>query len=205
MAGTPSTPLPRGRHNLTREEVAQVQRDRMLVGVAEAMSEKGYVGTSVSDIIKRAGVSRETFYQQFSSKQECFLAAFNLAGELLMSVFREMADEPGTARERLDAIIGVYLESIVIHQPFARLFLVEVYAAGPDAMAKRAEFQHRIAVGLGELLGSDGERDLLACDLIVSGLASIVTMPLVTGDHERLQAIRAPLVDLVLHQLSTEG
>ena len=50
--------LPRGRHHLSREEVQASQRQRMLLAIAAAMADKGYAGTSVADVIKRAGVSR---------------------------------------------------------------------------------------------------------------------------------------------------
>lgn len=204
MAERPPTALPRGRHNLSREEVAKVQRDRMLEGVAHAMAEKGYVGTSVGDIIKRAGVSRETFYQQFSSKQECFIAAFDVAGELLLSLFETIVGEPGPARDRLQQVLDAYIDGLITHEPFARLFLVEAFAAGPEALARRTTVQRRVSGGLVDLLDLDPDDDetRLACDLIIAGLGSIVTMPLITGDHDRLRALSPSLVDLILHQLT---
>ena len=60
------------------------QRDRILLAMADAMAENGYVGTSVAQIIRRAGVSRETFYEQFSSKEDCFTSAYDRAVELLL-------------------------------------------------------------------------------------------------------------------------
>ena len=72
--------LPRGRHGLTRAEVESSQRDRLLDAMADAMSEQGYVATPVADVIKRAGVSRESFYELFSSKLDCFMSAFDIAG-----------------------------------------------------------------------------------------------------------------------------
>lgn len=204
MAERSSTALPRGRHNLSREEVAEVQRDRMLEGVAHAMAEKGYVGTSVGDIIKRAGVSRETFYQQFASKQECFIAAFDVAGDLLLSLFESIVEEQAPAADRLRKVLDAYIDGIIAHEPFARLFLVEAFAAGPEALARRTAVQQRVSNGMVELLDLDPTDDelRLACDLIVAGLGSIVTMPLITGDHERLRALVPPLVDLILHQLA---
>src|SRR5215510_7200104 len=83
--------LPRGRHRLSRAEVVASQRQRMLLAIAAAMADKGYAGTSVADVIARAGVSRETFYQQFSSKLDCFMSAFDAAGEVLLARLDETA------------------------------------------------------------------------------------------------------------------
>src|SRR5206468_3086085 len=68
--------LPRGRHKLSREDVVGRQRERMLAALADVLTERGYANTPVAAVIERAGVSRETFYQQFASKQDCFIAAF---------------------------------------------------------------------------------------------------------------------------------
>src|SRR6195256_1200113 len=78
--------LPRGRHRLSRDQVLASQRGRMLAAMAEAVAEKGYVGTAVADVIERAGVSRETFYEHFSSKEDCFLAAYDTGVEALHEV-----------------------------------------------------------------------------------------------------------------------
>jgi len=76
--------LPKGRHSLTRQEVADAQRLRLAIGKADAMREKGYVGTPVAEILKRAGVSRETFYQLYEDKLACFLDALDLIGAVLI-------------------------------------------------------------------------------------------------------------------------
>jgi AcrR family transcriptional regulator len=62
-------PLPRGRHSLSREEVEGSQRERVQRAMAEAMAEKGYALTSVADILRRARVSRETFYELYTSRR----------------------------------------------------------------------------------------------------------------------------------------
>jgi AcrR family transcriptional regulator len=70
------SPLPRGRHGLSREAVEGSQRTRLLRAMVDVMADKGYAGTSVADILRRARVSRETFYELFSSKEDCFMSAF---------------------------------------------------------------------------------------------------------------------------------
>ena len=76
---TGMTPLPRGRHGLSREQVEASQRLRLMRAMAEVMAEKGYARTSVADILRRARVSRETFYELFDSKEDCFMSAFEQA------------------------------------------------------------------------------------------------------------------------------
>src|SRR3954468_1835890 len=114
--------LPRGRHGLTREEVVASQRQRMLFALLELVAGKGYSKMSVADIIDRAGVSRETFYEQFSSKEDCFLVAYDTAGEIFMAGL--MATPiAGSRAERVDALLGAYLETLASQPAFARIFL----------------------------------------------------------------------------------
>jgi AcrR family transcriptional regulator len=75
--------LPRGRHGLPREFIAQNQRERLLAALAECLEEKGYDRTTVSAVGKRAGVSKSDFYKQFESKDACFVAAYDGAVELI--------------------------------------------------------------------------------------------------------------------------
>jgi AcrR family transcriptional regulator len=192
--------LPRGRHNLSREEVEQSQRSRMLLALASAMTEKGYVGTSVADVLKRAGVSRETFYQQFSSKLDCFMSAFDVAGEMLFGQLDQAANATegaGTPLERFDHALEAYLDLLAEQPAFARVFLVEVYAAGPDALARRTALQDRIVDRTAELLGARTDEDRFACQMLVAATSSMITGPVIAQDGDALRGLRPKIVDFV--------
>src|SRR3546814_4248314 len=133
---------------LSREQVETDQRIRMLLAMAEATADKGFVGTSVADVLKRAGVSRETFYQHFSDKQDCFLAAFDAAGELLVAGLAPSLAESGSPLERFEHAFGAYLDQLPSQPALARLFLVEVSAAGAEAPARRLALHTRIVAAL---------------------------------------------------------
>ena len=76
--------LPRGRHGLPREAVTESQQRRIVQAMIEVVAERGYPETRVVDVIGVAGVSRKTFYELFASKEDCFLAAYDvLLGNLL--------------------------------------------------------------------------------------------------------------------------
>ena len=192
--------LPRGRHKLSREAVTGAQRERMLRAMAEAMAERGYVATPVAEIIRRAGVSRETFYQQFASKQDCFLAGLEQALAVLRSAMDSALDGDGGPVERFEAMIGSYLEALASDPSTARLFLIEIYAAGPDVARRRVQLQQQFLDALVSVFGARTARGRFACQALLAAIVALVTNELAAGAGDPgagLRALRAPLVDLV--------
>lgn len=189
--------LPRGRHRLSREQVVAAQRARILRAMADAMVERGYAGTPVAEILRRAGVSRETFYQQFGSKEQCFAHAYEAAVEILLDRVGGVRAAPASRAQRIDRVLRAYLDALADEPAFARLFLVEVYAAGPEALAKRAMLQAGFVDLLGDLLGVEGPRQRFACEALVAAISSMVTARVAAGDVDGLRALHAPLLDLI--------
>src|SRR2546428_322627 len=88
---------------------------------------------------------------------------------------------------------------------FARLFLVEVYAAGELALERRAELQRLFADAVAAELGARTKTERFACDTLVAAVSAMVTARLAAGDTEGLRALRKPLVDLVARALEQRG
>ena len=201
--------LPRGRHALSRSEVERVHRDRLCGAMAAAMAEKGFVGTSVEDVLKRARVSRQSFYALFSSKLDCFMTAFDQAGVLLFlrleaamqeegyAVERGALQGEGDAAERFERVFTAYLEALASEPGYARLFLVEVYAAGPEAVRRRTRIQRDLAGSLADFMGVTSDAGRFACEVIVAAVSSMVTPAVAAGDMEALRAIRGPVIEHV--------
>jgi AcrR family transcriptional regulator len=119
--------------------VTESQRNRIHQAMIHVVSTRGYPETRVVDVIGVAGVSRKTFYELFESKEDCFLAAYdvlleNLLGETT-SAFESRAGETWT--ERIAASLEALLEHLARHPEEARFAIVEVLAAGPKALARR--------------------------------------------------------------------
>jgi AcrR family transcriptional regulator len=199
-AGRAPYQLPR-RHGMTREQAAQVQRARMLRALAEAMAEQGYAATSVADVLKRAGVSRETFYQQFSSKQDCFIAAYEVAAAAVLAELERKAEPGGTPLERFDRAVGAYLNALASEPEFARLFMIEVYSAGAEVLERRAEIQRRFTELVIQVAGARGRSERFACEALVAAVAMLVTTRLAAGDIKGLRELRKPLAGLVARAL----
>ena len=83
----------------------------------EVVAERGYPETRVVDVIEVAGVSRKTFYELFSSKEDCFLATFDvLLGNLLGDTARGFESRPGAPwAERVAAGIAELLKHLAEH------------------------------------------------------------------------------------------
>ncbi len=140
--------LPRGPHSLTRAQVATNQRQRLLEGMIEAVGAKGYAAIAVSDVIKRAGVSRKAFYEHFTNKEECFLAAYDAiaanAQRAISETFRHAEDLPDSIDAALEELFDLAIE-----RPDAlRLLTVEIAAAGPAGIGRREQ----LAAGYEDLL-----------------------------------------------------
>jgi AcrR family transcriptional regulator len=198
---------------LTREEVAASQRGRLLLAMAEVAAEKGYANTVVADVIARAGVSRRTFYEQFSDKQECFLAAYDGCVDALESLLVDELERTGELRapDQLDRMIGAYLEGLASEPALARTYLVEVYAAGPDAIARRRgvlERFGRLIATARDRLEEDGhparELDAFTLEALVSSISTMVTTRVGSGELDELPELREPIVRFLLDNLLVE-
>jgi AcrR family transcriptional regulator len=138
-SGGSSGQLPKGRHGLSREFVARNQRERLLDGIANVVAAKGYAATRVVDITDHAGVSRKTFYELFTDKEDCFLAAYDAITALLMDkmarALEAVADD--TWEAKVHALLGEFLNFLAAEPAFARMCIVEVLGSGPRGLARR--------------------------------------------------------------------
>jgi AcrR family transcriptional regulator len=176
----------------------------MLRAIAEATAEQGYAATSVADVLERAGTSRETFYQQFSSKQDCFIAAYELAAGVVLEGLEQEASVSGTPLERFERALGGYLDGLAAEPEFARLFMVEVYAAGDEVLASRAHVQARFVEMVSDSFGARTAADRFVCEALVAAVITLVTARLAARDIDGLRALRRPLTELVRRALAAQ-
>jgi AcrR family transcriptional regulator len=201
-------PLPRGRHAAPREVVWRSQRGRLLAAMAAVAAESGYGAVSVADVIARAGVSRKTFYEHFDNKEECFLAAYDAGVEAMLEAIDDAirgasgASAPGgpsAGAAVARAGTARYLDTLAANPAFARTFLVEVPAAGPAALARRARAHERFAALLATSSRAAGGRPgtpdwaFRAC---VGAINELVTEHVMTRGAATLPELLDPLVEI---------
>ena len=145
-AGKPG--LPRGRSRLPAPAVEASQRERLLRAAVAAVADKGYPAVTVADIVRRAKVSRAAFYFHFRGREDCFLAATRRGGQLLFGHVMEAvravpADAPD--EEVLRAGCRAFLGFLADEPAFARVFYIDMPAAGPVAVARLQDAGCRFA------------------------------------------------------------
>jgi AcrR family transcriptional regulator len=187
--------LPRGAHGLDPGVVAASQRTRLLEAVGRAVAEKGYAGATIDDIVRGAGVSKKTFYDHFSDKLDCFLAAYEAASDELLARLREAQSAPGGWLERTRAGIRAYLRWLAAEPALARVFLIEVAAAGPVAAERRERIRDRYAELLRELQADNPELP----DEVFHALVAAVDEVVVRHIRESGGADLTELEPLLLH------
>jgi AcrR family transcriptional regulator len=126
-------PLP-GQHQLSREFITQHQRARIVNALALEVSEKGYRAVTVADIVKRAGIARNTFYENFGSKEDCFLAAQQFAMSAALGRVVEAAGAIDSWPYRVEAGLGAFLHFVAEEPALARTCMVDALAAAPTSV-----------------------------------------------------------------------
>jgi AcrR family transcriptional regulator len=129
--------LPRGRHKLDPQVVAASQRQRLLEAITELVAEQGFPAVTIGDIVTRAGTAKRTFYDHFTDKLECFLAALDLITDSLVAASARLFAVSGTVRERCEYSMRGYLELLASMPNTAKVFYLEAIAAGPEAVTRR--------------------------------------------------------------------
>ncbi|MDQ2668761.1 MAG: TetR/AcrR family transcriptional regulator [Gemmatimonadota bacterium] len=126
-----------------------MHRLRLLEGFAAVVSERGYATTTIAQIVKHARVSKRTFYEHFADKEECFLALYEEAAELLrLGVEQALLAPASSWEQQLDAGLDSYLTALESNPVLTRVCLLEIRAAGPRALELRLRGRARLAAML---------------------------------------------------------
>jgi AcrR family transcriptional regulator len=162
--------LPTGAHGLTREEVERDQRERLRSAMVELIAQRGYPAVRILDLTQLAHVSRPTFYNLYSDKEELLLSAYeDIAGRTTQKVAEAFA-QGDSDEDSLRRSVQAFAELGAAEPEAMTLALLGTFGAGPRALERRDRTLHALEhiVGAGRTLSADGEqpRDLTVKFLI---------------------------------------
>jgi AcrR family transcriptional regulator len=203
LLASSSGKFPSGVRKLPPDLIKAVQRERLIVAMLNAAAELGYLETNVQDVIDRAGVSRPTFYEHFSNKEDCFLAAFDTSATRLSKKVEAAVRKGGDVwRDRVRFGLEAVLRFAVREPDTARTMVVEARAASATAVRRRVELLDEFAQCLHkqarELLPEPTPQTPVTASGIVGGVESLLYSRLCKHEYDQLEALLPSLMYFVV-------
>jgi AcrR family transcriptional regulator len=121
----------------------RVQRAKVLQAMIDVVAEKGYAAATVADAVRRARVSRGTFYELFASKEACLAEGYRLGADALGRRVTAAVADAGDWREELRLGIRAYLTALDEDPTFARVYLLEAPMVATERDAGLWRFARR--------------------------------------------------------------
>jgi AcrR family transcriptional regulator len=121
---------------------ADAFRGRLLDGLAQSIVERGYRETTVADVVRIAKTSKRTFYDQFASKEECFIELLRANNEDLIVTIRGSVDPEAQWDDQVRDAAGAYVDHIASRPAITLSWIREAPALGAVALPL-----HRLAMG----------------------------------------------------------
>jgi AcrR family transcriptional regulator len=193
-------PLHGGRHSISRDLVAHSQRERLLSGLAGAVAEHGYNAATISQVTDLAAVSRRTFYENFDSKEACFLATYEALDDYVASRLAEAASAQSEWPLKVAAALTELVSILASHPEFARVYLVEAPAVGRAAMPLRDRTIERFVELLepGRTYASDHEPAAGIEEALVGGITTQLARTSLVADADAMRQSSRAVIEFAL-------
>ncbi|HLM86590.1 MAG TPA: TetR family transcriptional regulator [Solirubrobacteraceae bacterium] len=171
----------------------EIQRARLLAAAVDVVEDVGYAGMTVGAIIERARVSRKTFYEVFSDREDCFEAVFDHisahASAVATAAYATQTDWLASIHAALGALLCLMDEEPAL----ARLWVVEALGARRPVLERRARAMSILAGVVDEgrsVISERAQPPELTAEATVGGIGHIIYARLLRGSPE-------PLIDLL--------
>jgi AcrR family transcriptional regulator len=165
--------------------VAEMQRRRLLLAFGEVASTSGLEAATVGRVCEQAAVSRRTFYELFSDREDCLLAAFDQAIERFARTVQPAFETEGPWRERVRGALSALLEQLDAEPDLARLCIVEAPRAGHELLERRRRVLEALATavdqGRTQVRSAAGPPPLTAQG-VIGGVLSVIHTHLTDTD-----------------------
>lgn len=192
-------PVPPSRPALPREFIALHKRRRIMDALAELTSEQGYEATKISDIVRRAAVARKTLYDNFSGKEEVFLAAFDAAvEEAVRRVEEACAATEGGWEEQVEAGLAAFLGYVAEDPALARMCLIEALSATPATTRRYEDALQGFVEMAQRTLPRDERLPETIAETVVGGVVWIVYQQIRRHETERAEDLLPELSEFML-------
>jgi AcrR family transcriptional regulator len=198
---------PRGRHAPPLRVRQDRQRARLFAAASAVFARGGFADATAEAIAREAGMSKATFYEHFGNKEECILALFDAAIDVVVEGIAQAAREYAgdSPQGRVGASVHAFLGVVDAFPDQAQTLLVEIIGAGPRAAERRDAALARVAEYIDEANRADAEAGQvhrfaspLDAFAIVGAIVELVSKQLRTKDPEDINELEPVLGRLIL-------
>ncbi|MEZ5078769.1 MAG: TetR/AcrR family transcriptional regulator [Solirubrobacterales bacterium] len=161
------------------------QRQRIIDAMIASCAEKSYRGTTITDIVGRARISRTTFYKRFEDKRACFDAAVTYCIELMEETARNAHSPGDPPAEAVRKATVAILESMAKRPAVAQLLCADATAVDPQVVER---YRSAVLPALARLWKAAGEprRSQLDPRLAFSRAQLLILNQVVADESDRL-------------------
>lgn len=112
------------------------QRQRIIAAMIDSCAEKTYAATTIADIVRRASISRTTFYKRFDGKRECFDAALDWCIDELRTAAREAHSDADSPAQAVRKAAAATLDLMAANPALAQLVMGEAVSVEPAVIER---------------------------------------------------------------------
>jgi AcrR family transcriptional regulator len=161
---------------------------RLLDAMADAVAHKGYADTTIADLAAGARVSRRTFYEHFSSKDECLIALYEAASRQALSVLRDAIDPEHDPLTQAERALGAYLSCMASNPVLLKTLFIAILSLGDPGLQARRRVNQHLAELILELINRPGQtkRKPLPAALAMSIVGGINELVLEMIEQDRI-------------------
>jgi AcrR family transcriptional regulator len=160
--------------------------------MADAVAHKGYADTTIADLAARARVSRRTFYEHFSSKEECLIALYEAASAQALSVLRQAIDREHDPLTQAEQALRAYFATMASNPRLLKTLFIAILGLGDVGLQARRRVNLQLADFILETVNRPhpGQRPLPAA-LAMSIVGGINELVLEMIERDRISELGA--------------
>jgi AcrR family transcriptional regulator len=177
----------------------EIQRARILDATADVVAERGWASASVKLVTARAGVSSRTFYEQFTSLEECLVAVLYAALERVTPTLVCAFSEEDVWSDGMRAALAAMLEFVEAEPKLARVCIVEALAAGPLVREHRERVLEAFrAVVVARIESEVSHASPLAPEGTMASVMGVIYARMAAHESEPVLGLLGPLMGMIV-------
>ena len=163
-------------------------RQRLFDALEESIAQDGYPKTTVADVVRRARTSRRTFYEHFTSKDDCFVALLTEANAAQIRQITTAVRPDGPWEAQVRQAIEAWVASMESRPALMLSWIRDVPALGTtarllqrDAIEHFVEMVQALAGSAGFLAGGAGPVSRQRIIMLLGGLRELTAITVEGG------------------------